>query len=318
MTTNNIQYQLTPAGLHRRYLAKRAIQTFKNHYIAGLCSCHPDFPLNLWDKLIPQAVLTLNLLRPARLNPRLSAHAYVHGQFNYADTPIAPPGIKVQAHLRPEERDSWAPHTIDGWYIGPSLEHYRWHRIWIPSTNSERIIQTLTWLPHAINMPTATSTDIAIAVAQDLTHALQQKDANPILPPMNTTTCNALITLANIFNKATNLPSTTPPPTTVPRVPPTATPTTIQHPPHPLPRVQTAPKLSPPTHTTTGQPLTVHGFHTTTETCNCIHKNKPNTSLQLQNHKDEAIANAAQQITLHLLTPSPNFHHQHNNNSTKN
>jgi hypothetical protein len=52
---------------------------------------HPDFPLNLWDKLLPQAVLTLNLLRPSRINPQLSAHVQVHGNFNYDKTPIAPP-----------------------------------------------------------------------------------------------------------------------------------------------------------------------------------------------------------------------------------
>ena len=54
----------------------------------------PDFPLHQWDQLIEQAVITLNLLRPARINPSLSAYAYLFGNFNYAATPIAPPGMK--------------------------------------------------------------------------------------------------------------------------------------------------------------------------------------------------------------------------------
>ena len=70
--SHNIKYQLTPAGSHSRNAAERAIQTFKHHFIAGLNSVHPSFPLRLWDKLIPQAVITLNLLRPSRLNPNLS------------------------------------------------------------------------------------------------------------------------------------------------------------------------------------------------------------------------------------------------------
>jgi hypothetical protein len=37
MTDEDVDYQLTPAGLHRRNWAERAIQTFKNHFIAGLC-----------------------------------------------------------------------------------------------------------------------------------------------------------------------------------------------------------------------------------------------------------------------------------------
>ena len=61
MQTENIDFQFTPAGLHRRNNAERAIQTFKNHFVAGLCSVDPKFPLHLWDKLIPQAIITLNL-----------------------------------------------------------------------------------------------------------------------------------------------------------------------------------------------------------------------------------------------------------------
>ena len=60
---NEVDYQLVPPGIHRRNAAKKAIQTFKNHFIAGLSSTHPDFPLNLWDQLLEQAELTLNLLR---------------------------------------------------------------------------------------------------------------------------------------------------------------------------------------------------------------------------------------------------------------
>jgi hypothetical protein len=85
--------------IHRRNWAERDIQTFKNHFISGLCSTHPDFPLNLWDKLLPQATLTLNLLRPSPINPKLSAYAQIHGAFNFDKTPLAPPGIKVHTLL---------------------------------------------------------------------------------------------------------------------------------------------------------------------------------------------------------------------------
>ena len=46
MDSNNISYQLTPAGNHGRNAAKRAIQTFKNHFVAGLCSVHSRFTLH--------------------------------------------------------------------------------------------------------------------------------------------------------------------------------------------------------------------------------------------------------------------------------
>ena len=171
----HIAYQLTPEGLHRRNLAERAIQTFKNHFLAGICSTHPDFPLALWDKILPQAIITLNLLRSSRLQPQLSAHEHVFGPLDFRKTPFAPPGIKVLVHVRPQNRSSWAPHAVQGWYIGPSLDHYRCHRVWIPSTKSERISQTLSWFPHHVMMPVPTNNDMVLAAAKDLTEALLNK-----------------------------------------------------------------------------------------------------------------------------------------------
>jgi hypothetical protein len=57
-----IDFQLVPPGIHRRNAAERAIRTFKNHFIAGPSSVDKDFQLHLWDRLRPQAGLTLNLL----------------------------------------------------------------------------------------------------------------------------------------------------------------------------------------------------------------------------------------------------------------
>jgi hypothetical protein len=114
LNKENIDYQLVPPGTHRRNAAEHAIQTFKNHFIAGLCSVDKDFPLHLWDCLVEQAVITLNLLRGSRLNPRLSAWAQFHGHFNVNRTPIAPPRIRVIAHDKPADQDTWSPHGSDG------------------------------------------------------------------------------------------------------------------------------------------------------------------------------------------------------------
>jgi hypothetical protein len=218
ITDENIEFQLTPASLHRRNWAERAIQTFKNHFISGLCTTHPDFPLNLWDKLLPQAVLTLNLLRPSRINPQLSAHSQVHGHFNFDKTPLAPPGIKVLAHEPADGRESFAVHAVRGYYVGPCLNHYRCFNVWTPSTNATRIVNTVDWFPHQLKMPTASTNDTIIAAAKDLTAALRQKNKQPLLPPTNTQTRFALAQLSDIFNNATRpLHSTD---ADLPRVPP--------------------------------------------------------------------------------------------------
>jgi hypothetical protein len=57
-----IQFQLVAPHIHRTNAAERAMQNFKNHFIAMLCSLDKLFSLHILDRLIPQAVLTLNLL----------------------------------------------------------------------------------------------------------------------------------------------------------------------------------------------------------------------------------------------------------------
>ncbi len=80
---NKMTFQLVPLHNHQQNLAKKAIQTFKDHYIAILCGADKSFPLNLWDRLLPQADHTLNMLRPSRMTPTISAYAYLCKQHNY-------------------------------------------------------------------------------------------------------------------------------------------------------------------------------------------------------------------------------------------
>jgi hypothetical protein len=44
MAKQQITHQLVPPGVHRANTAERAIRTFKNHFIAGLCTTDPKFP----------------------------------------------------------------------------------------------------------------------------------------------------------------------------------------------------------------------------------------------------------------------------------
>ncbi|KAL7525219.1 hypothetical protein ACHAXR_001556, partial [Thalassiosira sp. AJA248-18] len=96
--TYGARFQLVPPNMHRRNAAERAIRTWKAHFLAVLAGAAPDFPRNLWDLLIPQAVITLNLLRQATLNPRISAWEFYNGPFDYDATPFGPLGQQVIAH----------------------------------------------------------------------------------------------------------------------------------------------------------------------------------------------------------------------------
>jgi hypothetical protein len=131
---NNVDFQRVPPHSHRQNAAERAIQTWNNHFSTGLALCDPNFPLTKWDLLMPQANITLNLLRSSRRQPKLSAYACLNGAFDFNRSPLAPPGTRVLVHVTPDKRHNMAPHGVDGWYVGPSPEHYRCHKFYIPST----------------------------------------------------------------------------------------------------------------------------------------------------------------------------------------
>jgi hypothetical protein len=55
LTENDVEYQLVPPHCHRRNAAERAILAFKEHFFSVFSSVDPDFPLHLWNRLLPQA-----------------------------------------------------------------------------------------------------------------------------------------------------------------------------------------------------------------------------------------------------------------------
>ena len=163
-----ISFQRVPPKEHRANAAERAIRTFKNHFVSTLCTVDSQFPLSEWDRLLPQATLTINLLRSSRIHPSLSAHASMFGQFDYNRTPLAPPGTKIVAHLAATTRTSFGQHGKVGWYIGPSPEHYRCYRCYFPDTQQERDVLKVDFFPEKIPFPTFTNSTYLRQTAEDI------------------------------------------------------------------------------------------------------------------------------------------------------
>jgi hypothetical protein len=128
--------------------------------------------MHLWDKTILQAELTLNLLHQSRINPKLSMWKQINGRYDFNRTPIAPPGVRVKAHARPAQRQTWAPHTFDAWYVGPTLEHYRCHTVWATKTRNLRIVNQLMWFPHH-SFPRLDNLDLLRATVEDAIEVLR-------------------------------------------------------------------------------------------------------------------------------------------------
>ena len=77
-------YQLVPPDYHRRNIAERAIQTWKNNFVSILSGTSLTFLLHLWCRIIPQAERQLLLLSHSNVNTHISSYAHIHGQHDYS------------------------------------------------------------------------------------------------------------------------------------------------------------------------------------------------------------------------------------------
>jgi hypothetical protein len=200
-TEKEMSYQLVTPHCHRTNASERAIRTFKEHFKAGLATVNLDFPAHLWDRLLSQAEITLNLLRSSRLHPQLSAAAHYHGLVDYNKTAFGPPGCKIIAHEKTSQSRTWAPHSQPGWSLGPAMNHYRCQNVYITATATERIVDTLKFVPHNSPMPQMSSTDRILMAAQDMTDALKHPHTYVQFTTIGDDTIAALEKLSEIFTR---------------------------------------------------------------------------------------------------------------------
>lgn len=114
-------HQLVQPGMHHWSIAEKAVQTFKDLFVAILSGVDTPFSMRLWDRLLLQTELMLNLLQQSKVAPKVSAWIYLFGLQDYNNNmPLAPLGCALQFHDKPNTCKSWDPHSRDGWYIGTS------------------------------------------------------------------------------------------------------------------------------------------------------------------------------------------------------
>ena len=167
-TSNNIHDSLTtrltvqyyPPGNHRANPAERAIQTSKAHIISILNTCHPEFPNVLWDKLLNFAETTINLLRPYGPDPQISAYEGIHGPYDFNAHPLLPIGSKCLVYQPRKTLTAWQNRGLLGYYLGPSLKHYRCHLVYIIDTAAIRTVETLTIFPDKVRLPGSSRADV--------------------------------------------------------------------------------------------------------------------------------------------------------------
>ena len=156
LTKNDCQLQLVEPHNHRVNAVERAIQTFKDAFIAALATTDSNFLIQLWDRLTPQVMNTLNLLRASRINPTISAYEALNGRYDWNRYPLAPLGCKAVIYRDGDIRGSWASRGVDGWYLGPSIDHYRCDVYYVPETRAYRVSGSTELFPQHCQLPNLT------------------------------------------------------------------------------------------------------------------------------------------------------------------
>jgi hypothetical protein len=151
--------ELVPPGCHRQNAAEVAIRNFKSHFLSVLAGVADDFPQNLWDHLLPQTEITINLIQQSNATPTVSVYAHLSGPFDYNKMLLAPMRCEAQIHWKTNKQGTWAYHSIDGWYLFTSPEHYHTHTCYVKATKSERHLDTVHFKHKNITNPTITHAD---------------------------------------------------------------------------------------------------------------------------------------------------------------
>ena len=108
-------------------------------------------------------------------------HQQLCGTFHFNDTPLAPPGTKVIVYKTPDTKQTWLPHSKQGWYIGPSLEHYWCYHVYLMDMWGEQESNTVEVFPDHGDIKFLSLQDLAAYAALDLIAALKNPSPSTTL-----------------------------------------------------------------------------------------------------------------------------------------
>ncbi len=156
LTSEEWKLQLVEPHNHCVNAADQAIQTFKDAFISAFATTDCDFPLKLWDRLTPQVINTLNMLRALRIDPTKLAYKVLYGPYDWNRYPLALLGCKAVVYKDRDIRGSWALRGVDGWYLDPLMDHYQCDIYYIPETCGYWVSGSTKILPQHCQIPDMT------------------------------------------------------------------------------------------------------------------------------------------------------------------
>ena len=116
---------------------------------------------------------------------------------------MSPPGTQILFHQKRPTHRSWAPHEVEGWYIGPATKHYLCFITYITKTYAEIVSDTVVFLKQQKNIPILNKRDILVDSEVTLTTSLSITPPFGIAPHFRDNQLAALQHLVTIFKHAT-------------------------------------------------------------------------------------------------------------------
>jgi hypothetical protein len=153
LSKEECKLQLIEPHNHCMNVAKCAIQTFKNAFIAALATTNCNFLLKLWDRLTPQVINCLNMMWSSCINPTKLESKILYGPYDWNCYPLAPLGCKVVIYKDRDTRGLWASRGIGEWYFGPLLDHYQCGLYYGPESRAYRISGSTELFPQHCQLP---------------------------------------------------------------------------------------------------------------------------------------------------------------------
>ena len=127
-------------------------------------SSHPQFQ-------IPISTPPMGQTTPTNRNypkPTATIECNIHGfsirtliwTIQLQQDAISPNGLRsTNPRKKTDKRGTWSYHSVDGWYLSTSPEHYRVHNCYVKTTQAERLTDTIQFKHKNITNPTISAHD---------------------------------------------------------------------------------------------------------------------------------------------------------------
>ena len=90
--------------------------------------------------------MQVNLLRYSNIYPKICSWTVLNGAHDFKRHPKAPLGVEIHMLEHPNKTKTWGVKSKPGYYVGTSLEHYRYYLGWMNDTKRIRGSDTVKFI----------------------------------------------------------------------------------------------------------------------------------------------------------------------------